>query len=184
MPFSSIEGKDWLKTQVSEWAKHVSVQDVLDVGAGSGYYWDLLGPILPKAHWTAIEVWAPYVSYFGLKEKYDRIFIVNARHWSPERHYDLVLMGDVLEHMEPEDAQDLVQRMLPTCSLLVISIPIIPMPQGMVFGNPYERHIKEDWSHEEIMLSFPDIACYSRGKSIGVYLLSRNIQVLDWLNQA
>jgi hypothetical protein len=45
-------------------------------------------------------------------------------------------------------------------------------PQEEEFGNPYERHIKDDWSNEEIISTFGKyIIKHEINSIIGVYWL-------------
>ena len=96
MPHSSSEGKDWLAQRI--WTslglapRRYSAKPpykrtaprILDIGAGSGTYVDLLhrtdprGRAHPFPHLTAVEVYGPYVDRFGLRRKYDDVIIGDA----------------------------------------------------------------------------------------------------------
>ncbi len=174
MPFSAPEGK-WLTLNLlSRLDRHFQFQQVLDVGAGAGGYSQLLRDRLSPKIWTALEIWEPYLERFKLAELYNRLIVADVRNWAPDQDYDLVLMGDVLEHMQKAEAQECVIKLLQHTQLLLISIPIIEMPQDEVDGNPYEKHVKEDWSHDEVLASFSNISLAFIGESLGVYLLSSN----------
>jgi hypothetical protein len=57
---------------------------------------------------------------------------------------------------------------------VVISIPIHHCPQGAWGGNPYEIHVKDDWTHQEVMESFPGIKQFlKKTKTIGVYWIEK-----------
>ena len=45
-------------------------------------------------------------------------------------------------------------------------------PQDAFEGNHFEIHVKDDWSHEEMMDTFPQIVKSWTGREIGCYLLS------------
>jgi hypothetical protein len=80
----------------------------------------------------------------------------------------------LLEHMTKEQSQALVDRALTKAKYVVISIPIHHSPQGAWGGNPYEIHVKDDWTHEEVMESFPRIKQYlKKTKTIGVYWIEK-----------
>jgi hypothetical protein len=68
-----------------------------------------------------------------------------------------VIAGDVLEHMTKEEALTVISNLLPRCKYFIISIPIIKWPQDAVNGNPFEIHVKDDWSDKEALESFPSI---------------------------
>ena len=84
--------------------------------------------------------------------------------------YDLVMFGDVLEHMTKEDAIALWKKISKQAKYALISIPITHFHQPMVNGNPYEKHIKEDWTSEEVLESFPGIVIKDEFEITGTYL--------------
>lgn len=174
MPTSSSSGKK----QIRQWiAKHTNITRVLDVGCGEGTYPKLLKeqyPLLTHAEWWGIEAWPSYIEEFNLTDLYDKIINEDARQldWSTLPPIDLVIFGDVLEHMTKEQSQQLVDRALAISKYVVISIPIVHSPQGAHGGNPFEIHVKDNWTHQEVLDSFPNIVESSGAKKIGVYWLS------------
>jgi len=166
MPFSHpIEGKRWIRA-VTE---GLGVRRVLDVGAGSGTYSTLLRPVTPGARWSAIEVWQPYLDEFALAAKYDEVIVADVRSHVWGDQYDLVILGDVLEHMPTTDAVDVFGRAVTSSAVVLASMPIIHYPQGAVGGNPFEAHVKDDWNHEEIVETFPGIRAAQCYPTVGVY---------------
>jgi hypothetical protein len=82
---------------------------------------------------------------------------------------DMVVLGDVLEHMDVQDACRLVDEVLWRRLPAIVSLPIITWPQGAIDGNPYEEH-KFHWSDEK----FREVFAPPRGAvegPMGVYLL-------------
>jgi 2-polyprenyl-3-methyl-5-hydroxy-6-metoxy-1,4-benzoquinol methylase len=57
MPFSSNSGKEYIKSL------NLIGKTILDIGCGTGTYRDMF-PKLGQ-HWTAIEIWQPYVEKYG-----------------------------------------------------------------------------------------------------------------------
>jgi hypothetical protein len=53
--------------------------------------------------------------------------------------------------MTKQDAIELVEQILKPNTTLIISIPIRHMPQDAINGNPFEVHVKDDWTHQEVM---------------------------------
>ena len=88
--------------------------------------------------------------------------------------FDVAFAGDVLEHMSKEDAVSVVDKVLKVSKYLMINIPIIHYPQGESHGNPYEEHIKDDWSHGEMLSTFPQIIKSKPSRRVGVYMLTKN----------
>ena len=99
-----------------------------------------------RDHWTAVEAWEPYVDEFGLRDLYDEVIVTDARrlNW-PIFQVDLVIAGDVLEHMPRDDAKALLKRIRQGAANLIVSIPVLHLPQGAVNGNPYEQHV-DHWA--------------------------------------
>jgi len=183
MPKSSRDGKQ----AIIEWLQRMSdVKTVLDIGAGKGTYKRLcdgfivykeippLTPILQDAEWTAVEVWQPYIEEYELNHLYDNVINEDVRNFQKTLgEYDLAFAGDVLEHMTKEDAVRLVKTLTKKCKVLIVSIPIGYHPQGEHNDNPYEVHVKDDWTHQEFIGTFADIKKFSIDDDIGVYWIER-----------
>ncbi len=176
MPSSTKEGKSVIKEWVTEFKDDVDV--VLDLGVGNGTYHRLFSrkwKILDKAKWIGIEAWEPYIAEFDLINRYNNIVNADIRQidYKALGPFDLVFAGDVLEHVTKEDAIKIIDDLLECSKRIIISIPIIHYPQDEEFGNPFEAHVKDDWSHEEMLETFPHIKKMWAGNVIGVYMLSK-----------
>lgn len=166
MPTSVREGKDWS-------AQHI-LQDkpttVIDVGAGEGTYSTLLRDKLTNCIWVGIEVYEPYIDQYDLTSKYDIVVLGDVR----EVEFtdpDLIIFGDVIEHMPREDAISLLERAKQHAKNILVSLPIIYAPQGAVNGNEAETH-HYHWGFDE-MHSIMDECEALRGEILGVYYWSR-----------
>lgn len=113
---------------------------ILDVGCGHGFYIKLLKDYFNK--FDAVEVWEPYIEEYKLTEMYDNVFNVNIMDFEFE-YYDVIIMGDILEHLSREDAVNLLNRLKTKCKELVVVVPYY-LPQDEVFGNKYEIHLQPD----------------------------------------
>ncbi len=167
MPMSSDEGKPWIRERIWSLAGADPVS-VLDIGPGVGTYAKLLrGPAV--AHLTGLEVWAPYVETYRLREHYDEIVIGDAR-TTRLPQADVVVLGDVLEHMPRTDALQLWERSATAARRAVyLSIPIVHYPQGEIEANPYEVHVEDDWDHDSVLQAFGGIGAHWLGSEVGVY---------------
>ncbi len=146
MPYSDHEGKDI----ALDWYQKINPKTVVDIGAGCGTYAKLMRTEPRTDHWTAVEAWQPYLAQFDLPALYDEILVADARHLSWLTYQaDLVIAGDVLEHMTRTDAAQLISRIQYAAQNLIVSIPVLHLNQGAVGGNPYERHI-DHW-HADAM---------------------------------
>jgi len=147
----------------------VAPKTVLDVGAGRGAYLDLAAETV-HAHWTAIEAWQPYISEFKLRDRYQRVIHrdVGRLDLGTIGRFDLIVLGDVLEHFNVIDAVWLWHELRKVAPWLLLSIPIVPYPQGAIAGNPFEIH-RSDWTHTMVM-GLPGIVSSWQGSRIGIYL--------------
>lgn len=145
MPYSDTSTRTWVFNHLIG----KEVRSFVDLGAGAGTAKEFYGPWFPKASWTAIEAWEPYVDRFALSSRYDHLLVGDARKIDlPEA--DVYLVGDVLEHMSKEDALALWDRVRAVSRIQILSLPIIHYPQGAEYGNPYEEH-KHHWTPVEVL---------------------------------
>lgn len=173
MPYSSDEGKQELKVFLSNVN---DVSSVLDIGPGAGTYFDLLSDTFKNARWTGIEVWKPYIERFSLSSKYDIIINDDALKidWPSMDNYDMIIMGDVLEHMPEHDALRLINSAVAKSRLVIMSIPIITLIQGAEEGNPYETHLAyyTPQSVIEKLLKNHEILYKREYNVVGVYVIA------------
>lgn len=165
MPRSLVEGKAWISHAVSR----LRPSKVLDVGPGQGTYADLLRGCTPRAFWSCVEIFAPYVRMFDLHRKYDTVYVADIRSFTWPGYFDVVILGDVLEHMALSDARAVWAAARAHARHVVLSIPIVEYPQGAAFGNEHEAHLHV-WDHESVIRLLPGVRRWQRYPSIGVYL--------------
>lgn len=176
MPTSSDHGKNTIIQWLTE--NKSSISKILDVGCGEGTYPTLCkdkNNLFTSAQWYGVEAWSPYIEEYSLNKKYDHIYNEDVRtfDWEKVKGFDLVIFGDILEHMSKEDAQKTVNHALENVNYVIISIPVKHMPQDAVGGNPYEIHVKDNWTNDEVLNSFPHIKKHKATKKIGVYWLEK-----------
>lgn len=182
MPYSSDAGKHYIKELVTK----IQPRTVLDVGAGYGTYPRLLKDCI-NAEWTAIEIWPKYIADYNLDTLYSNIYLDNVITWVPDKQYDLVILGDVIEHMEVNDAINVINKMKSIAKTVIVSIPLGYYPQDEYENNPYEKHITDNWTADSFIETFgkPDathteneIGVFVYGKTsrlkIAVYAISKN----------
>ncbi|MGW5197354.1 class I SAM-dependent methyltransferase [Streptomyces spiralis] len=152
MPTSDAEGKDW---SLERFKRH-QPNTVTDVGPGEGTYAKLFRPVHEGVWWTAIEIHRPYIKKFRLnstktRTMYDEIHVEDARESAEHLFFrDLVIFGDVLEHMERDDAVALLQKAEAAgCWNILVSLPIVESIQGEVDGNPHEEHVHQ-WDADDM----------------------------------
>ena len=124
----------------------------LDVGACDGKWSDLLGNYLIM---DGIEIFEPNITRHKLEKKYHNIFNADVRGFQ-YRHYDLIIFGDVLEHMTVEDAQKVLNYAMPRCRDLIVAVPFQWVNRSH-YGNPFEFHIQDDLTPELVKERYPDL---------------------------
>lgn len=174
MPTSDAEGKDWSLS----WFKYHLPNTVTDVGPGEGTYAKLFRPVHEGVWWTAVEVHKPYVAKYKLKstktrKMYDEIHVEDVRESEDHLlHRDLVILGDVLEHVERDDAVALLERTVAAGAWnILVSVPIVDSPQGEVDGNPHEAHLHQ-WDADDmdaVMAALGGRVETMRGSTLGVW---------------
>lgn len=170
MSTSDPENKPWTIRQIAK----LSPQTVLDVGPGEGHYLEFIkGFIGDHVKVDGIEIWEPYVERFQLDKRYDNLYVGDVRNHE-NFNYDLVIFGDVLEHMAEDEAVAVWNKASLQARYGIISIPIINHPQGVVENNPYEAHVVEDWTTLRVLDKFHSIVEYREFNITGVFIAKFN----------
>ena len=167
MGYSDPENKPWTAEKIVS----LNPKTVLDIGAGQGVYLDLIRRDLGDSVVVdAIEAWQPYVDQFNLHNRYNDVYVGDVREYSFNKNYDLVICGDVLEHMSEKDALDIWGKISTIAKHAIISIPIIHYHQDAINGNPYEIHEEEDWNSERVLNSFKGIVEHKEFAVTGTFI--------------
>lgn len=166
MPVSDGDGKDWALDRYRD----LRPGTVIDIGPGVGTYASLMRPH-HRAHWTAVEAWGPYVDQYRLADLYDRVIVADARYldrgWLAR---DLVIAGDVLEHMPAGDALTFIRTVQACAGALLVSVPLVHLEQGAVNGNGFERHLHH-WMFPEMSDALgPGVTDSYEGPVLGCWL--------------
>jgi len=166
MGYSNPENKPWAQQKIIE----LRPTTVLDVGAGQGTYLNLIREGLGAGVIVnAVEVWQPYIDQFDLLNRYDKLFPIDVREMT-KFGYDLVILGDILEHMPESDAIMLWEKISKQAKYAMISIPIIHYHQDAINGNPYEVHVEEDWTVERVLEKFSNIIEHRKFEVTGTFI--------------
>lgn len=111
MPTSALGAANTVVWFVEE----VKVTRILDVGPGHGKYGLLLREYLNRdIHIDAVEAWPDYIEKFAwMPQIYDNIYIEDICDTPTEKlaEYDMILMIDIIEHLEKSRGLALLDRM-------------------------------------------------------------------------
>lgn len=134
------------------WDAEPQPRKVLDIGPGWGKYGLLLRENFPRDHFSTIEAIEMEPSYFlgeqgrSISGIYDQLYQGDASLFSAEffAQYDLVLMLDVIEHVEKEAAIEMLAR-IP--GRVIVSTPVEFFHNGP--GLPESETHRSHWTVED-----------------------------------
>lgn len=166
----------FFKKQILEFIDRNIPKDarVLDVGAGSGI-WANCMPEYTNIH--AIEIFENYVEQFSLEAVYAKVIVGNVIEQTREffQEYDLIIMGDVVEHMSHEDALSVISR-IPDTTTVMIGVPW--GPQGVHNDNIYEIHIQDKLTNLDFLKLYPTYDLFGLHHGYAIYF-NRSILTSD-----
>lgn len=138
------------KSEVCMWIRsHIPrPSDILDVGACDGK-WRKLLPEYPNM--DACEIFGPNAE--KIQGMYANVYATDIADYDYD-HYDLVIFGDVIEHMTVEKAQLVLEYAKEHADNIIIGVPFM-YPQGEMYGNKWERHVQPDLTPEVFANRYP-----------------------------
>lgn len=142
MPNSIRENNNDVRAFV---ATHPEIKIVLDVGPGEGTYHWLIQDLIDAM--DGVEIWEKNVEDFSLRNRYRSIIVNDIRETIDAIHlydYDMIIFGDVLEHLPLVDAIDVFHKALKLAPWVLVSVPMQHFEQGAIDGNEHEHHEIED----------------------------------------
>lgn len=130
------------KDEVCAWVRKNFPRDatILDVGACDGN-WRRLLPEFPNM--DAVEAYGPNLQ---LLKGYRNVYHEDIRAFRYDS-YDLIILGDIIEHLNVHEAQTVLAYAAARCQDMIVAVPF-QYSQGALYGNPYEVHIQDDLTPE------------------------------------
>lgn len=123
---------------------------ILDVGAGDGKWRRLLREY---RNMDAVEAFEPNLQYLT---NYRKVYHADVRELE-YKPYDLIIFGDIIEHLTVAQAQAVLAYAKPRCRDMIVAVPFC-YKQGAIYGNPYEIHIQDDLTPENFEERYPGFA--------------------------
>ena len=134
------------KLEVVEYIMSLAPESILDVGACDGKWAQLLRSAGYAGRLDACEAFKPNAA--RILELYNDVFVGDIRRYEYGTGYDVIIFGDVIEHMTVENASwVLTYAKCRTEQDIIVGVPFL-YPQGEIYGNPWERHIQDDLTPE------------------------------------
>lgn len=153
---SVVRGKDYLE---DFYIKRLNeINSVLDIGCGRGIYAGCLKSLKTSVVWDGIEIWKPYVDKYkyNLNRLYNNVFIEDVIYFKYKKIYDLIIMGDVLEHMSFDNAKTVLTNAVNFSVYNSVSIPLGNSYHPAEHGNPYQEHITNNWTIDKLIKLFEE----------------------------
>lgn len=139
------------KEEVCSWIRQYYRRDarILDVGACDGNWRRLLPEY---SNMDAVEAYGPNL---GLLHGYRAVYHADIRDFAYSA-YDLIILGDIIEHLTVPDAQKVLAYAAERCADMVVAVPFL-YHQGAIYGNPFEVHIQDDLTAEIFAERYPEL---------------------------
>ena len=158
----------YFKKEIKKYLKEKYTKDatVLDIGAGSGTYYYLLKDCFDKI--DCIEGDLEIIKEAELEKLYNKVFNIDACDFEFD-YYDIIIMGDCMEHIAYDKAVKLVNYLYDKCRELVIVIPY-NLKMEECEGKPYSSHKQDDLGPDNMLIRYPMLKLVWGNSYIGVYM--------------
>ncbi|MFI1745062.1 class I SAM-dependent methyltransferase [Thalassobellus sediminis] len=140
---------------------------ILDVGPGQGTYFKLLKEKGYK-YFDAVEIYQPYIKKFELKKMYQNVFHCDIVDFKYDEHYDIIIMGDILEHLKIKRAKDVITYAKEHSDLLIAAVPYQMKQIGSQLDGSGD-HRQADLTREIFLKRYPGFKLLIDNKLLGVF---------------
>ena len=159
MPYSSFI----FDSAIAEIIKLIQPRTFIDIGAGAGKYGSIAKETDSSIETIAVEIEKDYLEKFNLPSVYKQIWNISATDlMRPEyfnSNFDIVMVGDILEHLRKSEGIDLLNFLIYRCRWIIVEFPH-RYPQNTVNGYISEAHISA-WTENDF-LSFERTRIYAK----------------------
>lgn len=142
---------------------------ILDIGCGYGKYHTLLSPYFKNI--DAIEVCQSTIDNYQLTRRYRNIMVGEAKNIE-YGDYDVVIMGDVIEHMTVEDARKVIEYACTKARVVIVVVPWL-WEQRATEENPFDEHIQPDLTPQLMAERYPMLTNMNVSEQLGLYVKIR-----------
>jgi len=139
---------------------------ILDVGPGRGIYNHLLRDVGYK-HFDAVEIYLPYIVHFKLNQIYHQVFHRNIVGFEYEP-YDIIVMGDVLEHLKVRQAKKVIEYAQAHSKLLIVAVPYQLKQIGCQLDGSGD-HKQSDLTRNVFLKRYPGFELLIDNNQLGVF---------------
>ena len=143
MPYSAMVFDQIISALITK----MGPTSVLDIGPGAGKYGLIIKALREQGveidSLAAVEIDESYIEQFKLNDIYDVVQLGDASMLpdvGPDAEWDLVILGDVLEHFRKSRGTDLIEYLYYRTKYIILVVPIDYI-QGAWDGHHAEAHI-------------------------------------------
>lgn len=140
-------------SKIAAWIAEHPAGRYLDIGAGDGKYGQWVRQSVPGARIEAIEIDPDWIAFYNLRTIYDEVYCVDAGEWfdsRPDLFWDIVFIGDTIEHMRKSAGTDLIHHLIYRCQWMLLTFPCRYL-QYSWYGHAHEAH-RSAWDESDFML--------------------------------
>lgn len=98
------------------------IHSVLDVGCGRGRLASLLGEVLPKAHYSGLDIGQAQAEATQAVRPDGTVYVSPIQDFDSHHKYDLVLVSEVLMHIPPNEIVQVCQKLTDICDKYILLI--------------------------------------------------------------
>lgn len=159
---------------VADLVTRIQPASLLDIGPGQGKYGRMAKAANPQCRSCAVEIAADYVHAYNLPELYEEVVVGDgaALVFDPawrNRIFDVVTIGDCIEHMPKSRGLDLLNFLTYRCGYLIVIAPEFCWYDTEAVGFEHtESHISV-WS--EYDLTWHDRFAFMRSEIMQIFIL-------------
>lgn len=156
------------KKEITDYLKEKFSKDatILDVGAGGGTYLPFLQDYFHNIE--AVEIFAPNIINYKLKRRYSKVHYADIREFKYD-YYDIIIFGDIIEHLEVKEAQEVLKYAQNRCKEMIVAVPYLSK-QGIEENNIYEIHKQDDLTDEIMKERYPFLKNIFKNDVYGYYV--------------
>lgn len=158
----------FFKNDVSNYLKQKFEHNakILDVGAGEGTYYNYLNDYFKEIY--AVEIFKPNIKNYSLNKKYKKVYNIDIKNFKYDK-YDIIIFGDVIEHLTTKEAQDVLKYAYNRCKEMIVAVPY-ELEQGIAEDNVYEIHKQADLTPDIMKERYPFLKCLYKNDLYGYYV--------------
>ena len=172
MPYSINTGKAKVADEINGMIHGESFR-ILDLGCGSGAYAKLIRKPCVKIGVDAVD----YKQRFGLDALYDEFYVHDIRDINFLKTlgiFDLVIMGDVLEHLNYQWARAVLNQIEKQSKCVLIAVPFMWKQDGRI--NKWEKHEQDDLTEDIFLKRYSEFKPLSIYKNYGYFVWRRTLK--------